>query len=278
MKWYADNSELNGVRGSEIPDMLFFGGYSISQEMESKLINIINTAKSRYMPIHEPIKWNFKDLKSYYEKKDEKVIFENALAASKKWKLEIFEKAKEVDFTIIIALIQSHSAKKDSITSVKPDIARYVFSNALMRVALHAKETEHDKYEVVLDWPDSGNSTIFDTEYASAYLLGKTSEGNESYLSGALKELNFADSPFYARMAQNTMLQFADLVLGACREFTECAIGKKETGFGFDLTKCIASHYRRRNGRIPQYGISIASADSEFKGKITKFINENLTY
>jgi hypothetical protein len=276
MRWFADNSELTGVRGNEIPDMLFFGGISVSSEMEMKLINAIETVKSKYGSVRTPIKWNFKDLKPYYDKKNEIELFGKLLGSSKEWRAEIFDAVKDIEFTVIIAFVQSHSIKTGTIKGVKPDLTRYVFTDGLMRVALHAKETKSDECEMILDWPDKGDPKPFNEEYESAYTTGYTSEGNVPYLSGPLKPLGFRDSVLYTPMVRCTPLQFADLVLGASREFIECSIGKKETGFGTDLTKIIAKRYRGYKGNIYGRGISVASGDLAFKAKIRAYINSEL--
>jgi len=276
MRWFADNSELIGARGTEIPDMLFFGGIIVSPDMETELNKRIKAIKSKYGPIRAPIKWNFKDLKLHYEKLDKAELYSKLLASSKEWRTEIFESVKDIEFTIVIAFVQSHSIKTTTIRGVKPDLTRYVFSNGLMRVALHAKETKSDECEIVLDWPDKSDPKPFNEEYESAYNSGCTSEGNVPYHSGPLKLLGFRDSVLFTPMLRCAPLQFADLVLGACREFIECSIGKKETGFGADLTKIIARRYRGYKGNIYGRGISVASGDSAFKAKVKTYINTEL--
>jgi hypothetical protein len=277
MRWFADNSELTGVRGTEIPDMLFFGGIMVSPEMENELNKNIDAIKSKYGNVRAPIKWNFKDLHNYYYNKlNEKELFEELLATSKKWRGEIFESVKDIGFTVIIAFVQSHSIKTTVIRGVKPDLTRYVFSNGLMRAALHAKETKSDYCEIILDWPDGGDPTPFTEEYESAFNSGMTSEGNVPYISGPLKPIGFRDSVLFSTTVKCTQLQFADLVLGACREFIECSIGKKATGFGSDLTKIIANRYRGYKGNIYGKGISVASGDREFKAGVKAYINNEL--
>lgn len=69
MRWYADNSELNGIREAEIPDILLFGGYTVTDEQEINIRESIeNIREKNFGSRRAPVKWNFKDLKDIYEK------------------------------------------------------------------------------------------------------------------------------------------------------------------------------------------------------------------
>lgn len=195
MRWYADNSELNGIRGAAIPDILLFGGVAIAPESEAELRKRIEAVKAKFGNPRAPIKWNFKDLKALYQKQDKGALYQKMLESSKDWRLELAHAVADIDFTIILACIESHSVDKCVIKNVKDDLTRFVFSNGLMRVALHAKEAKPDRTQVVLDWPDRGDSKPFDSEYASAYNAGRTKGGNVPYHSGPLSVLGFMDSP-----------------------------------------------------------------------------------
>ncbi|MBC54239.1 MAG: hypothetical protein CMQ34_10455 [Gammaproteobacteria bacterium] len=155
----------------------------------------------------------------------------------------------------------------------KADLARYVFTNSLMRFALHAQESAAAKPEVVLDWPDSGLSKPFDVEYAAAFNLGKTTDGVE-YHSGPLSTHNFADSPFYARMPHNTLLQFADLVLGATRELVHHAINEDKKGHGIDLLSRVCDKFRGYSNNVVGRGISVNSRAKDIRAKITDKFRE----
>lgn len=273
MRWYADNSELNGARGTDIPDMLLFGGVAIPPDCDVDFRNSIEEIKAKYGHPRAPIKWNFKDLKKLYETQKMEALYQRMLASSKDWRAEIFEASLNFDYKIIIACVQCHSVQRKVIKGVKPDLTKFTFSNGLMRVALHAQETRPDRYQIILDWPDQGDSSPFDMEYASAYKAGVTKDGNVPYHSGALKDLGFMDSVVYTNMKHSTILQFADLVVGASREFIECAIGKKETGFGLDMAKLVAKKYRGHEQKaIFGRGISIASGDVGFRKQVKEYI------
>jgi len=276
MRWFADNSELNGIRGSQIPDMLLFGGVAVPPEVENELRNTIESVKAKYGHARAPVKWNFKDLKKLYEKQKMTPLYEKLISSSREWRTEIFEETKNFDYTIIISVVQSYSVDRKVIKDVKESLSRFVFSNGLMRVALHASEIKADRYQIILDWPDGGNSQPFDMEYASAFNDGKTRGGHVGYHSGPLRKLGFMDSAVYANMYHSTLLQFADLVVGATREFIECSIGKKDDGFGKEVCKIIAPRFRGYKGNVFGRGISVASGEKDFRLKIRDYINQEL--
>jgi len=142
-----------------------------------------------------------------------------------------------------------------------------------MRYALHVKESNPDRAEVILDWPDKGDSSPFDKEYASAFNHGKSPDG-VVYSSGALKDLNFLDSAVYTNMNHSTILQFADLLVGATREFVECALGKKCYGFGIDMLKLVFHKFRGTPCDVIGRGLSIASKNPQFRSSIDNAIKK----
>lgn len=276
MRWYADNSELNGIRGSTIPDILMFGGIAINPRDEQPLRQAIEAVKSKKGHKRAPVKWNFKDLKPLYKKGGIEGLYNDLLTSSKDWRLEIAKVANEFDFKVILSVVEGHSIAKKTLTGCKPDLTRYSFSNGLMRYALYVQEEKPSRAQVILDWPDRGDSKPFDSEYVSAYNEGKTRERHVLYHSGPLSELGFDDCACYVNMHHCTLLQFADLVLGANRELIECAIGKKKSGFGVDFAKEIRSKYRGYPNKILGRGISIASGRSVFRKSIKEFVDREL--
>lgn len=264
MRWFADNSELNGIKAGHVPDILLFGGIAVSPENEKILQKTIEDVKGSFGHPRAPVKWNFKDMQKVYKDQKQETLYKDLLCKSKIWREEIFKQAANVDFTIILACIESHSAKTKVVKNLKPELTRYVFNNGLMRYALHVKEKNPVRAEVVLDWPDKKDSSPFDIEYASAYARGETYDHKEKYYSGPLENLNFLDTPVFANMNHSTLLQFADLVVGATREFVECCIGKKTTGFGVDMLKLVKHRFRGAPNNIYGRGISVASNSSAF--------------
>lgn len=276
MRWYVDNSELNGMKEAEIPDILMFGGIVVGTECERDLRTAVESVKARYASSRAPVKWNFKDLKPMYQRQGKEDMYQELLMISKNWRQEIFESIKKIDFTIIVACVESNSAKKEVIKNIKTDLTQYAFSNGLMRYALHVAEKKPQRAEVVLDWPDRGDPKPFDVEYASAYKTGKTADASVNYHSGSLEKLAFSDHVVYANMKHSTLLQLADLVVGATRELIECSVGKAGPGMGIDVLKLVVNRFRGFPDKIMGYGISVASNSSEFKDIIREGIKVNL--
>ncbi len=53
MKWFADNSELNGIKETQIPDILMFGGIAVPANIEHELRSRIEDIKGRYAHIRK---------------------------------------------------------------------------------------------------------------------------------------------------------------------------------------------------------------------------------
>ena len=244
MRWYADNSELNGIRGSAIPDILLFGGVAISADQARPMREAIEAVKARYGPPRAPVKWNFKDLYHLYKKQGIENVYNDLLKTSKAWRLDMAVAVEKFDFRIILAVVEGHSIAKKTLKGVRPNLCRYAFNNGLMRFALHVQESCTGPSQVILDWPDRGDSKPFDLEYRTAYNEGKTGERNQTYMSGPLSILGFEDCVSFVNMHHSTLLQFADLAIGANRELIECALGKKASGLGVDFCKELKSKYR----------------------------------
>ncbi|MBS1140090.1 MAG: hypothetical protein H6R13_1543 [Proteobacteria bacterium] len=276
MRWYADNSELNGIREAEIPDILLFGGIAVAPDAEEPLSRAIELVKSKYGHPRAPVKWNFKDLKALYEKQNQEALYERLRDSSKQWREEIFQAANAFDFTIIVACVESYSIKRQNIKDKKVALTQHVFSNGLMRLALHAQEVQPDRVQVILDWPDKGDSRPFDSEYASAFSRGKTADGSVAYYSGLLSNLGFLDSATFTNMHHNTLLQFADLVVGATRELIECAYEKKKDAFGVDVLKEVSKHFRGAPNQIYGRGISVPSGNSKLCTAVQAYVKKNL--
>ncbi|MEX0959105.1 MAG: hypothetical protein WDZ63_07445 [Burkholderiales bacterium] len=276
MFWYADNSELNGIREAEIPDILLFGGVAVAPHAEASLRQAIECVKGKYGHPRAPVKWNFKDLRALYEKQNQTDLFEQLKGTSKQWREEIFRAVNELDFTIIVACVESYSIKRENIKDNKCALTQYVFSNGLMRLALHAQERKPDRVQVILDWPDKGDSKPFESEYASAFLKGRTADGSVPYYSGPLSSLGFLDSATFTNMHHNTILQFADLVVGATRELIECAYEKKGGAFGVDTLKLVSRHFRGAPNLIYGRGISVPSGNAKLRTAVKTYVKGNL--
>lgn len=271
MRWYADDSDLKLIESHNFPNVVLFGGFAITYEEERALKADIESAKGKFVHSRSPIKWNFKDLRGKYSQQRHEEAYKEILGNMFEVRKAIFEAASKHDFSIIFSLVRGYSSEKKVLREAKSDLARYVFTNSLMRFALHAQESNAKKPEVILDWPDGGDPRPYDIEYASAYNSGKTKDGVQ-YHSGPLIELDFSDSPAYCRMPHNTMLQFADLILGATREFINHAMDENKTGHGIQLLGTIASKFRGYPNNVVGRGISVNGQANDIKQCIsTKF-------
>jgi len=276
VKWYADNSELNGIKDAEIPDILLFGGVIIGADAEAYLQSEMDKIKKRYGHSRAPVKWNMKDLKELYKKQDQVALYEKLLASSREWRAELFTALAAADCTLLVACIEGYSQKRDVLKQRKEDLTRYIFTNGLMRFGLHVRDAKPSQAQVVLDWPDKGISKPFDSEYAYAYGRGKTSDGNVTYQCGRLSSLGFSDSVMFTNMPHCQMLQIADLVVGASREFLECCLGKKEGGQGLDCLKTVRDKFRGAPKNIVGRGLVVPSGNAEFLNSVKRGVKETL--
>jgi len=274
MRWYGDNSELNGIWDAELPDILIFGGVSIFKEQIPRLIQIINSKKQEYSKEADfPIKYNFRDLKRWYEDRQLVDLYSRLISDSKKWRKDIIKESLEIDYNIVIACVNFHSKKAEKIKTNKENVARYAFSNALMRVALLVSDIPSaNNCEVYLDWPDGRNHIPFTEEYRSAYYQGCCHDNpGIKYFSGPLRSLGFGESPYFTKMEECTLLQFSDLVIGATREFVYYCMGKRsDRHLGVQLTKYLVPKFRGYPRRIIGRGISIAPTGGNLRSLLFK--------
>ena len=276
MRWFADNSELNGIRGAEIPDILLFGGVVVPSESQAPLRVAIEAVKKKFGNARAPVKWNFKDLAKLYEQDGIGKLFEPIMRESKTWRREIFAAAAMIDITVIVSCIECYSSDRLNIKVAKPGLAGFAFSNGLMRFALHVAERKTDAATVVLDWPDGGDTGPYDDEYAHAFNYGTSTNKEVKYLSGPLNRLGFTDSVTFTKSKHSTILQFADLVVGATREFIECAIGKKDEAFGIEMLRTIKHRIRGAPNNILGRGIDVPTGNKKLRGAVDEAVKKHL--
>lgn len=276
MKWFADNSELNGIKEAEIPDILLFGGIAVPAKIEHELRSRIEDIKGHYAHPRAPIKWNMRDLKSLYEKQGQPEIQRDLQATSREWRAEIFNALTEFPVTLIVACIEAYSRERKTIKRTKEQLVGHSFSNGLMRFGLHIQATQPDHAQVILDWPDRNDSKPFDDEYSAAFNRGVTASGNVEYRCGPLAGLRFLDSPTYANMNHSTLLQTADLVVGATREVIECCLGKRECGQGVDCARIVRDRFRGAPRSIFGWGIIVSSGNTGFREAVRDSLNSLL--
>jgi hypothetical protein len=277
MKWFADNSELHGTKDSVIPDILIFGGLIIEPTQETSLKKSVEQIKKKYCGYDRaPIKWNMRDLENLYKSQNMEDLYRDLFAKSQDWRMEIFDQIANTECSVLVSCLEGYSADRAVLKDKKDDLTGMVFSNALMRYALHVQEKKPQSAGIVLDWPDKGKPATFDREYASAYSRGHTADKSVKYTSGALESLNFSDSAYYANMNHSTMLQIADLVVGATREFLDHCIKDKKATQGVTCTKQIASRFRGAPAKIFGRGIIVPSGNDQLSTRVKNGIKSHL--
>lgn len=277
MKWFADNSELNGIKDAAIPDILLLGGIAVPASIEHDLRSRIEAIKAHYAHPRAPIKWNMRDLRSMYERQQQGAMHARLQDSSREWRLAIFSALAQSDVTLIVSCIEAYSADRNKIRDTKEQLTGHSFSNGLMRFGLHVQERRPDHAQVVLDWPDRSESKPFDGEYSSAFNRGVNLARTVTYKCGPLANLRFLDSPTYANMRHSTLLQAADLVVGATREVIECCLGKKASGQGVDCARIVRDKFRGAPHQIFGYGISVSSGNRSFSAAVKNSLDRLLS-
>ena len=268
IRWYADNSELQGVWEAEIPDILLFGGIAVTEHTKNELYSIIRNVKSIYKSEADfPIKWNFRNLQKYYQDHGLMNLYHKLLKDSDRWRSVIFQETSRVDFTIISSLIKCLGKDRAVLKNTRETVTQFAFSNALMRVGLFVRELNPNEAELVLDWPSEGQRDIFNEEYKSAYQYGITSNKMVDYYCGPMKNLGFSDSAFFASMIECSLLQFSDLIVGATQEMVEVAIGKKKDSLGLSLLKKVRHRLLGAPNEVIGRGIVISPIKGELYDK-----------
>lgn len=277
MKWYADNSELSGIKGAEIPDILLFGGLIVSPETENYVKAEVEKIKRRYSGhARAPVKWNLKDLRELYKTQAKELLYDRLMKTSRNWREEIFRCLADCHAVLLVACIEGYSSRRAVLKERKEELTRFIFTNALMRYGLHVRDEKPDVAYVVLDWPDKGISKPFDSEYAYAYRRGKTADGRITYQCGKLSSLGFSDSVLFTNMHHSTLLQVADLVVGATREFLECCLEKRKAGVGLDCIKLVREKFRGAPNQIVGRGLVIPSGNATLLARAKRGVRELL--
>lgn len=274
LKYYADNSDYNS--GSGEVDALMFGGFIVDEKAEDEINLLMDVVKSKYGALHLPLKWNFRDLEKIYKGKGKENEYRFLLENSQEWRRELFERSLYIEYKVIIGFIERYASGK-KFKTVKPNLTEYSFTQVLMRTGLEVASSKiKDKCQVILDWPDGGDHALFTQEYYEAYKSGKSLEGVR-YHCGALKRLRFADSVLFAKSHHSNCLQFADLLVGASRDFINGVIRNKPTSNGYELTNMILNKYRGYPNSIVERGMTYSPTFCDNAGLLKKHISKILT-
>ena len=266
IRWYADNSELNGIWQADIPDTLILGGVAVPNDSERSLIEIILDIKSRYCnPPDFPIKWNMKDLKRRFAETGRMDLFERLLLDSKSWRLEILDRISSLDFTILVCVRVIFGTSKGEITRLKNEVIEMIFTDGLARFGMLVKDSQHSGGEVILDWPDGGDPRPYFDIYSAALWR------DQGFYCGPLKNIAFSDNLNFTKMESSNLLQLSDLVVGSSREFVEYGLGKKERKpFGLQALRLVAHKIRGWPNQVLARGLYIP------KGTMRDKISEKL--
>jgi hypothetical protein len=269
MKWYADNSELRGLRESDIADVLLFGGIAVpSDEEELRLKSKVEEIKASYAHSRAPVKWNFRDLRKKYDQVGASKHYKALLNTSDEWRESIFDAIQQSDVTILVSCIEAYSTRRKVIKTKKESLSRHVFSNALMRFGLHVHESSSQNAQVILDWPDKGAAKPFNAEYAAAHTFGANHDNDVSYKCGRLRDLKMADSVLFTTMEYSTLLQVSDLIVGASREFVEWSLGKCQAGLGVECFSKVLANFRGAQDKILGRGFSVSTKNASLREAI----------
>lgn len=277
MFWFADNSEMYWNSKLNIPNVFIFGGILIEGHALQKLRQNIETVKYEQCgDKYAPIKWNFKDLKQTYKERGKESTYANLLNSSEDWREKCFEILKSSkDVCVVTACIAAYGKNRDSILRNRRKLARFVFSNALMQVALCVRSANSRYASAVIDWPEQGHRKIFDEEYAAAFSEGTDASGNVTYYSGPLNKLGFADTVYYASGLHSCMLQVADLIVGTTKELIEVCLGlKTEDCHGLQSAREIGHQYFGSPNGIVGKGISVPKGNQILKKSLEMKVPE----
>ena len=274
IRWYADNSELNSIYYSQIPDILLFGGIVIREEDEQELRSKLNKLKSKISPdFHFPIKWNFKDLKTHFDTNNQKQLYSEINARSKEIREDIFTLTSSSEVKIITCCLLSHAVKRESMKLIKDKLAGCVFANGLQRFGIYISTLRTNaNIEVLLDWPDKSQPKPYNDEYESAYHHGRTVY-KQSYKCGKLSDLGFYEGLRFSKMTSCPFLQISDLIVGATRNLVDVAMGKNNDTFGFDMLKIVKDNFYGAPDNIVGRGICVSPTDHEISDKIKEIVN-----
>lgn len=279
MFFIADNTEYNdNPQNLTIQNVYSFGGLCIPNEQTGAVTSVIENVKLAYSDgQNTPIKYNIKDLRKYYEECSRESVYRALLDNSKKLREDIVNALSDIDYKIIFSLIKSYSSNKGVIKNSKDELYNFVYSNCLMRFALECRYSSlKERNQIILDWPDKGNTALFDKEYYSAYATGKTLYG-ENYNSGRLSNLNFFDCVSFSNSHKSSLLQAADIFIGIIRGFIISCVKRSYENQETDLFGKIYNKFRGSESRSNLFsrGLVISSTSSEYKDIITKGLEQN---
>jgi hypothetical protein len=268
--FYADDTYAKSSTADEPQAIHLFGGIVVSRDCEEAMIESIREVKKKYTHPNMPVKWNFKDnsIKKKYEEFGKVEDYKEMLSHSRDWRLEVFQRINEFNYTVVVSCIEAFSKDATTIQKIKNDLNTYCFENVLMRVGLDAKEIG-GHWQCVLDWPPENNSKPFDSGYYQLFHTGKASSPKPA-ICGPLEKLGFSHSLHFTRTNHSPLMQLADLVLGATRDHIECRMQGRESSVGTEAVNIFYDHFRNQNGEVPRYGVIPSTGNQSLSRRVAE--------
>lgn len=241
--WYADDSEFYSQTIYKHPDVFVFGGIVVDEKQLLILRERIESVKSKYTQGRAPVKWNMRDLKETYEKVNSLGVHKMLVDRSQEIRKDIILAVNDIDYKIIVSAIESYCDDPKKLKEKKSELSSYCFAMGLMRFGLEMSTSEGSA-QVILDWPDKEDSTVFNNEYAKAFNRGKSISG-VNYHSGPLSKIGFNDSINFTSMKHSTAMQLADIVVGATKDFLQTfSKPQKNSSFKKEIFEMILPKFR----------------------------------
>lgn len=267
MRYWADDSDFYSDNDIGTPDVFVFGGIIVPEGHQAELTKNIEVVKAKYGHARAPVKWNFKDTKKFYcESEETMTMYKSMLKSCPEWRAEIFDVLAASKATLLVTAVAAYSDDKNTVLAYRDALARQSFANALMRYALHVKETK-EWSDVVIDWPAGDDRDPFNDEYASGYRAGKNLDG-QTYHSGKMSDLPMADSVLFSTTRHSCMLQLADLVVGSSRDFMKACLLGKDYGPGFAMVKKVRARFRGAPRDVATRGLNVSNGNVGFRKKV----------
>lgn len=274
---YADDTYAKASKEDPPGRVHLFGGIVVHRDSEPALIAEIRKIKTRFTHPNMPIKWNFKDttIRKKFEEFNRQAEYENMLAASREWRLDLFRQINGLNYKVIVSCIEAFSEDQKIIGDVKNQLNTYCFENVLMRVGLDAREIGGN-WQCVLDWPPDNDPKPFDRGYYQLFHAGKASSPKPA-ICGPLEALRFSHSLHYTRANHSPLMQLADLVLGAVRDDIECKIQGRGSSVGSECVDIFYEHFRHNKGVVPRYGVTASTGSRTLADHIEEIFKRTVT-
>lgn len=275
LRWWVDDSDFQSVPSVGTSDVFVVGGVIATATQAKGLAERIEQIREPYGNPRLPLKWNFKDAERYYSLDPKsRMFYAKLLAESTDWRAAVFDAIQASGVQLLVAAIEAYGSEKDSVKARRTELMRYVFTMGLSRFGLEVKNSGADGGEVVVDWPPRHEREPINIEYRYAYARG-TSKDGPRYLCGPLRELGFADAPFFSTMQHATMLQVADLVVGATKDFLRGARQNK-FGPGLECLKRVRGRFRGAPNSVANHGLVVSPGNAGFRASVRRAIRHEL--